>query len=148
MSTDKAPPDSRLDALAEPTTSVRSLYIATVSIANLAVWAAFFTPLQNLLPRFSEEVAGDGKVLVFGIVSGVGAVIAVIANPLAGALSDRTTLAMGRRRPWVLGGAVVGGLAIAAIPLAPSVATLIVLWGVAQASINAAFAGITASIPD
>lgn len=77
--------------LAEPTATVGGLYVATVSIANLAIWVAFFTPLQNLLPRLSEQLAGDGKETALAIISGVGAFVAIIANPLAGALSDRTT---------------------------------------------------------
>lgn len=134
--------------LAEPTATVGGLYVATVSIANLAIWVAFFTPLQNLLPRLSEQLAGDGKETALAIISGVGAFVAIIANPLAGALSDRTTSRFGRRRPWAFGGAAIGALAIAVLPFAGSVLVLALLWAIAQGSINSAFAGVTASIPD
>lgn len=140
--------EAREDPLAEPTAAIGGLYVATVSIANLAIWVAFFTPLQNLLPRLSEQVAGDGKETALAIISGVGAFVAIIANPLAGALSDRTTSRFGRRRPWALGGALIGALAIAVLPFAGSILVLALLWAIAQGSINSAFAGVTASIPD
>ncbi|MFE9539661.1 hypothetical protein [Streptomyces sp. NPDC006691] len=43
--------------------------------------------------------------------SGVSAVIATLVNPIAGALSDRVD----RRNPFVLGGAVLTAVAIAAL---------------------------------
>ena len=49
-------------ALAEPTVRVRGLFLATMALANLGIMLAFFTPILNLLPRMSEEIAGaDGK---------------------------------------------------------------------------------------
>ena len=40
-----------------------------------------------------------------------GALVAMFANPLFGAWSDRTTSRFGRRRPWILAGCVGGALA-------------------------------------
>ena len=69
-------------------------------------------------------------------------------NPVAGALSDRTTSRLGRRRPWVLWGSIMGGLAMAALTLQSTVLGLAVVWGVSQAAINSAYAGAMATIPD
>jgi len=141
--------DIALNPLAEPTKQVKSGFILALSIANLAIWAAFFTPLQNLLPRMTEIISGSsGKETSLAIVAGVGAFVAIVANPLAGALSDRTTSRFGRRRPWVLGGAVIGAGAIAALSSQTTVVGLALVWVVAQAAINSAFAGLTAAIPD
>jgi MFS family permease len=52
-------------------------------------------------------------VLDFGIISAASAICAIVGLPLMGALSDRTTGRFGRRRPWVLIGAVVFALALA-----------------------------------
>jgi MFS family permease len=136
-------------ALAEPTRRVGAGFLAIVALANLGTMLAFFTPIQNLLPRMSEQVAGaGGKETALAWVTGVGALVAVVANPVAGAFSDRTTSRLGRRRPWVLWGALVGAAAIVLLPLQGTVLGLALVWGVAQAAVNGSFAGITATIPD
>ncbi len=136
-------------AFAEPDRPVGSGYVASVSLANLAVWLAFFTPIQNLLPRLADRVTdGDGKEAALAVVAGVGAFVAIVANPLAGALSDRTRSRFGRRRPWVLGGALVGALAMLGLVPATSVLGLALVWAIAQGGLNAAYAGVTATIPD
>ncbi|GAB3721900.1 MFS transporter [Nocardiopsis oceani] len=72
-------------------------------------------PLQVLLPEQVEHVSPADKETVLAWVTGVGAAMAMIATPLAGGLSDRTTGPLGRRRPWVLAGPIVvhlGGYAV------------------------------------
>lgn len=136
-------------ALQEPTARVRGGFFAGLALANLGIMLAFYTPIQNLLPRMSEEIAGaDGKEVALAVVTGVGVLGSVIGNPLAGALSDRTTSRFGRRRPWLLGGALVGALAIVVLTVQSTVIGLAITWLFAQASVNAAYAGLTATIPD
>lgn len=131
------------------TARVRKAFIGTLALANLAVWMGFFTPIQLLLPEQLEDITGDGgKVAALGWVSGAGALVAVIATPLAGALSDRTTSRLGRRLPWLLGGTVAGALALAVLSRQSTVAGVLVGWCLAQACLNAAYAGLTAEVPD
>ena len=78
-----------------------------------ALWAGFFGPIQVLLAQQAEAVsprpqggrarAGDRRRAPRCRRS---------LNPVWGAFSDRTTLRFGRRLPWVLGGAVVGAVAM------------------------------------
>jgi MFS family permease len=138
-----------IGALAEPTRRVGGGFMAGLALANLGIMLAFYTPIQNLLPRMSEAVAGaDGKEVALAVITGVGVIGSVIGNPLAGALSDRTTSRFGRRRPWLLGGAMVGAVAIVALTLQSTIVGLALTWLFAQASVNAAYAGLTATIPD
>jgi MFS family permease len=134
---------------AVPATRVRKAFIGTLALANLAVWMGFFTPIQLLLPDQLEDIAGDdGKVGALGLVTGVGAAVAVLVTPLAGALSDRTTSRFGRRLPWVVGGTVLGALALAVLSRQSTVAGVLIGWCVAQGFLNAAYAGLTAEVPD
>jgi MFS family permease len=134
---------------AVPATRVRRAFVGTLALANLAVWMGFFTPIQLLLPDQLEDIAGDDrKVGALGLVTGVGAAVAVLATPLAGALSDRTTSRFGRRLPWVVGGTVLGAAALAVLSRQSTVAGVLVGWCVAQAFLNAAYAGLTAEVPD
>ena len=136
-------------ALAEPTVRVRGLFLGGLALANLGIMLAFFTPILNLLPRLSEEIAGaDGKEAALAVVTGVGVIGSVIGNPLAGALSDRTTSRFGRRRPWLLGGSLLGMVGLIIMPHMTSVVTLTILWLVVQFAVNSAYAGLTATIPD
>jgi MFS family permease len=109
----------------------------------------FFTPIQLLLPEQLEEIAGDkGKVGALGLVTGVGALVAVVATPLAGALSDRTTSRFGRRLPWLVGGTFLGALALFVLSRQSTVVGVLIGWAAAQAFFNAAYAGLTAEVPD
>jgi MFS family permease len=135
-------------ALADPSVNVGRRYISVVVLANLGIMLAFFTPIQALLPRLAEQVDPAAKESALAWITGVGALVAIVANPVAGALSDRTTSRMGRRRPWVLYGAILGGLGMLALTLQSTVLGLAVAWGAAQAAINSAYAGAMATIPD
>ncbi len=98
---------------ADPVQRVSRRWIASVSLANLGLFMAYFGPLGVLLPNQVQDIAGPRKVLAFGLVTGLGALVAVVANPLAGALSDRTVSRLGRRRPWTLHGALASAAALA-----------------------------------
>lgn len=73
-------------------------------------------PAQILL-YVSPGATGNGQQALFlGGLAALGAVTAVIVQPVVGALSDRTSTRLGKRRPYILGGAVVmlAGLALLA----------------------------------
>lgn len=143
-----APAATLPSALEEPTITVRRGYITAVVLANLGIMLAFYTPIQSLLPRLAEHVSPDGKETALAWITGAGAFASIIFNPLAGALSDRTTSRLGRRKPWVLYGALLGALGILALSIQSTVLGLAVVWGFCQATINGAYAGLTATIPD
>lgn len=147
MSVPAAP--GTMGAFTEPTQRVGGLLLGTMALSNVGVMLAFYAPLQNLLPRLSESVAGaSGKESTLAVITGVGVIGSVIGQPLTGALSDRTTSRWGRRRPWLLGGALAGAAAVALVPYLTSVVAITLLWLVAQFTINATFAALTATIPD
>jgi MFS family permease len=119
-----------------------------VTLAGLGLWAGFFGPIQVLLAQQAEVVSPGHKELVFGVVTGVGSAVSVVANPLFGALSDRTTSRFGRRVPWVVAGGLLGALALVLLASAHSVVAMALAWSLAQASLNAMFAALSATVPD
>jgi MFS family permease len=135
-------------ALAEPVRPIGPRFITLLSLANLGLWAAFFTPIQVLLPDQLEAINPAEKVAALSIVTGAGALVAVLANPIAGALSDRTTSRFGRRNPWTLACALAGALALVALSQASTVLAVLVGWCVAQACLNGMLASVTALVPD
>lgn len=135
-------------ALAEPVNRVRTLWITGVVLVNLGINAAFFGPIQVLLGQQAIHFDEGQKEAILALVTGAGAAVSLVANPLFGAFSDRTTSRFGRRVPWVLIGALLGAVALVALAGAPNVAVMTVLWCLVQAGCNGAYAAITAAIPD
>ncbi len=134
---------------AEPTRRVGKRWITFIALANLGLYLGYFGPLEVLLPNQVQAIAGSAhKVAVFGWVAGVGAAVAMISNPVAGALSDRTTSRFGRRHPWTVGGALGGAAALVLLAGQHTIAGVIVGWCLAQAGLNAMQASVTAGVPD
>ena len=119
-----------------------------LAFANVGLSAGFFGPISVLLAKQAETLDAANKEQVLAVVAGVGALVSAIAMPLAGAFSDRTTSRLGRRVPWLLGGAVGGGLALMLLSVAPNVAVMLLAWCLAQALLNGMNAAITTMIPD
>ncbi len=145
--------DVEIRALAEPTTRVPGRWVALLVLANLGVWMAFFTPIQVLLPQQVADIDPANKETMLGLVTGIGAAVAVIANPLAGALSDRTGFvlggrAYGRRHVWTFGSALLGALALVFLARQHTIAGVVLGWVLAQACFNAMLASLTAAVPD
>lgn len=127
---------------------VRWPWVAALSGANFGLWVALFGPIQLLLGLQAQMIAPESKVATFGIVSAAGAACSLIANPLFGALSDRTISRFGRRLPWVLFGVVGGALSLAFLSAADSIADMVIGWCFAQIALNAMFAALVAAVPD
>ncbi len=140
-------------ALAEPVEPVRRSWIGLLFAANLGLWMAFFTPIQVLLPIQIADLGPDNKETWLGIVTGVGALVAIIVNPVAGALSDRTRLRLfgrgyGRRHVWTLCGAIISVLSLSVLAGAPNLLTVTLAWAGAQVGLNVMLASLTAAVPD
>ncbi len=142
-------PDPRTPAaLAEPARPVRRLWVAGISLANLGMWTAFFGPLQVLLPEQVGLLAPDAKETALAWVTGAGAACSTLGTPLAGALSDRTTGRFGRRRPWILAGAILGGLGLVVLGRQDGVLGVLVGWSFVQAALSCLNATLLAAVPD
>jgi MFS family permease len=135
-------------AFAEPIDPVGRAWVTSLTVANVGMWAAFLGPLQVLLAEQADDLAPGHKTLVFGLVAGMGAVVSVIATPVFGAWSDRTTSRHGRRLPWVVGGAAVSVVALLVLATAPNVAVMAMGWCLAQVGLNAMLAALSAAVPD
>lgn len=133
---------------AEPTTPVPARWTAFLGLASLGLFTAFYGPIQVLLAQQAEALAPDRKEIVLGIVSGLGAAFSAVANPLFGAISDRTTWRLGRRLPWTVLGGLGGVASLAVLAGAPTVAVMIIGWCAAQFTLNAMQAALFAAVPD
>lgn len=135
-------------ALADPVAPAPRSWVAAISLANAGLYTAWFGPILTLLGLQAERFAGDDKEAALAWVVGLGALCSTVANPLFGALSDRTTSRHGRRLPWTVGGAVGGAACLALLAFAPNLVVVAIGWCLAQVALNANLAAITAAVPD
>lgn len=128
-------------------TPFRRLVLAML-IGNGGMMLGLMTPAVLLLTFKMIQIDPDGYTSSYGLVAAIGAVFALIGNPLGGALSDRTNNAFGRRRTWILIGPLVGSAAIAWIGFSTEIWQVVVGWAIAQLFFNFGMASYTALIPD
>ena len=137
-----------MTTLAEPAERVPARWTALLSLAGLGLFTAFYGPIQVLLGKQAQTLAPDDKELALGVVVGFGAAVSMVANPLFGAVSDRTTWRLGRRLPWTALGAAGGAVSLVVLAVAPNIAVMTLGWCLAQLSLNAMFAALVAAVPD
>ncbi len=141
-------------ALDEPTTPVSKAWIFQLGLGTMGLFMAGLTPLQLLLPKQVQHVAPHDKFLVIGLVHAFGAVAAIVATPLVGALSDRTTDARafgklkGRRHRWTIGCCVLAAICLGLLSVQNTVAGILGLWLLFSLFNNGQYASLSASIPD
>ncbi len=121
--TDVAPSQEHVElpaALQEPTRTKNLLFLALFGVANMAIGVGSITISSVLLPLQVATIAPGNQTGIFSLILGLGALAAVLTNPLAGMLSDRTTSRLGRRRPWLIAGGALVVLDLLLMGHAPS----------------------------
>lgn len=102
-----------------------------------------------LLPAQVNELDPSAKEANLAIVTSISSFATMFIQPLVGALSDRTRSKLGRRAPWMLGGAFLGGIMLMLLPvLGRNVALIALFWVLAQVSLNALQGPLSALISD
>ena len=123
--------------------------IAAYVLAYFTMYVALLTPVISTLALKVNGLSSEAtRTTDLALVTGVGAFFAFVANPLAGALSDRTTSRMGMRKPWLLWGGLLGTAGLLVIAAAPSIPLVVVGWALAQMAFNATQAALQALLPD
>ena len=139
---------ARTGARGEPVAKVPPKWIACFALAVAATFVGWFGPLQVLLARQAEAISPGSKENLLALVAGLGAAFSMFANPLWGALSDRTVSRFGKRIPWVAAGSVLGAASLVLLGSASSLWLLIAGWCLVQTVLNAPYAALSAAIPD
>jgi len=142
-------PDSAVPVSGHPPAPrLNQLFVIALLLANFGSNVALIAPIQNLLPRMIEQAAGSsGKAIGLGIVTGIGALAALVFNPVAGHLSDRWRWT--DNRAWtVLIGLVTGTLGHVILAYQHSLLGIAIWWAICQAAINVAYSPMSAVIVD
>ncbi|MFJ4621680.1 MFS transporter [Streptomyces sp. NPDC088812] len=120
-----------------------------LAFAQFGVMVSLLTPVMvTLALRVAQIVPEADRGTALGQVLSLGAILAMIGNPVFGSLSDRTRGRFGRRRPWLVGGMAAGFLGLLVVALGGSVPVLMAGWALAQLGGNAALSAVVACVPD
>jgi MFS family permease len=123
-------------------------FILIYAAAYAALWLALLTPAIISLALRIRQLSPADPAKPISWVLATGALVALVSNPVFGALSDRSTSRFGRRRPFLVVGVLCGCAALALIGLAPTMGFVLLGWCLAQLAYNAVLAAMVAVIPD
>jgi Na+/melibiose symporter-like transporter len=122
------------------------LKITIFGFALAALWGSLHTIV--IQARLLDFVAESQKTLWLGVLTLVGLLLAMIVQPIAGALSDRSSFSWGRRRPYILLGTILVILFLPGIGLSGSFSTFFIIYCLLQVASNTAQGPYQAFIPD
>ncbi|PKG23847.1 MFS transporter [Niallia nealsonii] len=122
--------------------------IAGISIGSFGYNIAMVIPLAFLLTVKLAMLNPENVTINFSIIGLATGITGVFSQYLAGMISDRTTLAFGRRRPWILIGAIGAAAALYGVGTAKSFTILLVFWLLAKILLSFMLTATTAIIPD
>ena len=110
--------------------------VSSISVGNLVAYALpSFALAIPIIPAFVFLPAYYGTALglsVAGFALFIARALDVIIDPIVGILSDRWSSRWGRRKPWIVLGALIGGVAIVQLFQPPSNVTpsYLIFWSV------------------
>ncbi|MET0715132.1 MAG: MFS transporter [Microbacterium sp.] len=114
-----------------PTARVSKSFILWLVLMSFGSAMAFIVPLSYSLALRIDQLA-PGHEEILGYATGIAQTVFILTSPLVGIWSDRTRSRFGRRRPFIVGGIVVGLVGLAIIGFAPNVPIMIVGWTIAM----------------
>jgi len=126
--------------------SIDYIKITIFGFALAALWGSLHTIVMPL--RLLDFVAEPEKNTYLGLLTFAGLILAIIVQPIAGAISDRSSFQWGRRRPYILIGAIAAMLFLPGIGLAGSYIAIFFIYCLLQISGNMAQGPYQAFIPD
>lgn len=123
------------------------VFIGALIVVYFSMCMALLTPPMMTIALRVAQIQPDTKESALGLLLGIGAVVAIFANPLAGYFSDRTSSAIGKRKIWMLLGTLVGAIGLWLIAWG-NLTVMIVGWCLTQLGLNAVAAAVMALLPD
>ena len=122
------------------------LKITIYGFALAALWSSLHSIVLPL--RLLGMIAETEKNTYLGLLTFAGLLLAMIVQPIAGAISDRSGFKWGRRRPYILIGSLLGVLLLPGIGLFQGYIALFIIYCLLQMTSNVAQGTYQAFIPD
>ena len=119
-----------------------------LAVTSFVLFATYSGLISLLLPNQVLAIDEANKVSNLAIVTTVSFVFTLFAQPIVGALSDRTRSRLGRRAPWMILGSAVAAVFLVGLGSLSSIVWITVFWVVIQVALNALQGPLTAIVPD
>jgi maltose/moltooligosaccharide transporter len=119
--------------------------LLNISIGFLGIQFAWAIQMGQMSPLL-ERLGSNPQLLSW--ISCAGPVTGVLVQPIVGALSDNCKLSLGRRRPFLLLGAILTAIALVAMPNSGTLVMAAILLWLLDASINITQGPYRAIVPD
>ena len=116
--------------------------------ANFSIFILWGAIPGVLLPLQLTAIDPVNRVANAAVISTIAGIAAMIAQPLAGMISDRTRSKFGRRAPWMVAGVLIGGLALIGMALSNTLVQIAIAWTIVQIAYNFAQGPLSAVLPD
>ena len=88
-------------------------FISLYTLAYMSTNLLFLAPLLVTLALKVDSLVGIQRAPAsLALVAAIGALLAMVANPFFGRMSDRTASRLGMRRPWMVSGLAGGSIGI------------------------------------
>jgi Na+/melibiose symporter-like transporter len=127
----------------------RALDYFKITVLGFALAAVANAMHAIILPIRVQELVGDAhKSTYLSLITFAGLFIAILSQPVAGAISDRSGFRWGRRRPFILIGITAGLVFLLGIGSLGGYVAIFLFWCLAQAGLNTAQGPFQAFIPD
>ncbi len=120
--------------------------ITLFGLAITAVWQSLHTIILPL--RLLDFVPEAQKNTYLGLMTLTGLLMAMLAQPIAGAISDRSSFKWGQRRPFILVGSIAALCILPGIGLAGSFGAIFIVYCLLHLATNTAQGPFQAYIPD
>ena len=138
--------DTDTGAKAREFSRIDYLKITIFGFALAALWGSLHSVVLQV--RLLDFVVESQKNTYLGLLTFTGLVVAMAVQPIAGAISDRSSFSWGRRRPYILLGTIVTIFFLSGIGICGSYAAIFIFYCLLQASSNTAQAPYQGFIPD
>ncbi len=125
-------------------------FIALYWFAISFLWGGFLSAVLPVLNKpLATPIFGVNNIeTARGVMTGIGLLIAMFVQPMAGAMSDVSTHRLGRRRPYMIGGTAVVMVALVITALAGNWYVLLLGYVLLQLSDNVAQGAYQGLMPD
>jgi MFS family permease len=135
-------------ALERPVRPIGMGFATAYGLAQIGAFTCFVPLLQVLTPLKAAAIDPANKTTLLGTAVFWGAIVASLANLLAGVISDHTRSRFGRRRPWLVAGLAGSLVAYWLIYQAKTPLGLILGIGIFQLAFNFLYSALVAILPD